>query len=139
MIALLTAALRLRDRFEAEGADADCRSRAYEDFTERLSVLTFPPRANAENERFAKHLYKHVACWFVFLLEPTTPATNHRAEQALKTPIVNRKVWGGNRTDAGGNAQAVVGSVLQTCTNKTIDAFAYFSNAFRGVLGNLFA
>jgi transposase len=139
VIALLIEALRLRDRFAEEGTDADCRRRAYEDFTERLSALTFPPRANAENERFAKHLYKHAACWFVFLLEPTTPATNHRAEQALKTPIVNRKVWGGNRTDAGGDAQAVVGSVLQTCTNKTIDAFTYFSNAFRGVLGNLFA
>jgi transposase len=139
VIVLLTESLRLRDRFDEEGADADRRSRAYEDFTERLSELTFPTRANAENERFAKHLYKHAACWFVFLLEPTTPATNHRAEQALKTPIINRKVWGGNRTDAGGNAQAVVGSVLQTCKNKTIDAFTYFSNAFRGVLGNLFA
>jgi hypothetical protein len=61
------------------------------------------------------------------------------AEQALKTPIVNRKIWGGNRTDNGGTAQAVVGSVLQTCKNKTIDAFTFFSNAFRGFLGNLFA
>jgi transposase len=139
VIELLTEALRLRDRFEVEGADSDRRGRAYEDFTERLNALTFPSRANAENERFAKHLYNHAASWFMFLLDPTTPATNHRAEQALKTPIVNRKVWGGNRTDAGGNAQAVVGSVLQTCKNKTIDAFTYFSNAFRGVLGNLFA
>lgn len=139
VIELLTEALRLRDRLEIEDADSDRRGRVYEDFTERLSVLTFPPRANAENERFAKHLYNHAASWFMFLLDPTTPATNHRAEQALKTPIVNRKVWGGNRTDAGGNAQAVVGSVLQTCKNKTIDAFTYFSNAFRGVLGNLFA
>jgi transposase len=139
VIALLTKALRLRDRFEVEGADSDRRGRAYEDFTERLSALTFPSRANEANERFARHLYNHAASWFMFLLDPTTPATNHRAEQALKTPIVNRKVWGGNRTDAGGNAQAVVGSVLQTCKNKTIDAFTYFSNAFRGVLGNLFA
>jgi hypothetical protein len=30
---------------------------------------------------------------------------------------VNRKVWGGNRTDAGGEAQAVISSVLQTCAN----------------------
>jgi hypothetical protein len=65
------------------------------------------------------------------------PATNHRAEQALKTPIVNRKVWGGNRTDAGGEAQAVISSVLQTCANKAADAFV--SNAFRGILMPLFA
>jgi hypothetical protein len=67
------------------------------------------------------------------------PATNHRAEQALKTPIVNRKVWGGNRTDAGGEAQAVISSVLQTCANKAADAFTFVSNAFRGILMPLFA
>jgi transposase len=139
VIALLTEALRLRDRLNDDNADSERRGQAYEDFTDRLRALTFPPRANEANERFAKHLYNHAASWFMFLLDPTIPATNHRAEQAIKTPIVNRKVWGGNRTDAGGNAQAVVGSVLQTCKNKTVDAFTYFSNAFRGILGNLFA
>src|SRR6202034_4495059 len=106
VIELLTEVLRLRDHLEVEDADSDRRGRVYEDFTERLTALTFPPRANAENERFAKHLYNHAASWFMFLLDQTTPATNHRTEQALKTPIVNRKVWGGIRTDAGGNAQA---------------------------------
>ena len=139
VIALLTEALRLRDRLNDDNADSERRGQAYEDFTDRLRALTFPPRANEANERLAKHLYNHAASWFMFLLDPTIPATNHRAEQAIKTPIVNRKVWGGNRTDAGGNAQAVVGSVLQTCKNKTVDAFTYFSNAFRGILGNLFA
>ena len=75
----------------------------------------------------------------MFLVDPSIPATNHRAEQALKTPIVNRKVWGGNRTDAGGEAQAVIALVLQTCKNRAVDAFTFLSNAFRGVLGNLFA
>ena len=72
------------------------------------------------------------------LVDPTIPATNHRTEQALKTPIVNRKVWGGNRTDAGGQAQAVTCSVLQTCQKKALDVFSYLGNAFRGVLGDLF-
>jgi hypothetical protein len=49
------------------------------------------------------------------------------------------KVWGGNRTHNGGQAQAVVGSGLQTCKNKAVDAYTFFSNAFHGVLGNLFA
>jgi transposase len=136
---LLTAALRLRDRFDAANAAEDCRGRAHEDYVQRLRDLTERPRCNEANARFAKHLYNHAASWFLFLVDPTIPATNHRAEQALKTPIVNRKVWGGNRTDAGGEAQAIVGSVLQTCTNKAVDAFGYLSNAFRGILGNLFA
>ncbi len=76
---------------------------------------------------------------FLYLVDPDIPATNHRAEQGLKTPIVNRKVWGGNRTDAGGAAQSVTSSVLQTCQNKAIDVFQFVSNSFRGVLGNFFA
>lgn len=139
IIDLFTAALRLRDRFAEEGTDEDCRGRAFEDFVQRLRNLTAPTRANEENARFAKHLDKHAGSWFLFLIDPNIPATNHRAEQALKTPIVNRKVWGGNRTDAGGEAQAVVSSVLQTCKNKAIDVFQFLGNAFRGVLGKIFA
>jgi len=139
VIALFTRALRLRDRLDEANADADRRGRAYEDYVDRLCVLTERPRTNEANERFAKHLYKHLNSWFVFLLDPTIPATNHRAEQALKTPIVNRKVWGGNRTDAGGEAQSVTCSVIQTCHNRAVDVFGYLSNAFRGVIGKLFA
>jgi len=139
VIDLFTEALRLRDELDEANADQDRRGQAFEDYVQRLNDLTKRPRVNEENARFAKHLRKHVSGWFLFLVDPTIPATNHRAEQALKTPIVNRKVWGGNRTDQGGKAQAVVGSVLQTCKNKAIDAFTYFSNAFHGVLGNLFA
>jgi transposase len=75
----------------------------------------------------------------LFLVDPTIPATNHRAEQALKTSMVNRKVWGGNRTDIGGDAQQVLSSVLETCKNRSIDAFTFISTALRGVAGNLFA
>ena len=138
MIDLFTAALRRRDRLKEAQADEDRRGRAYEEYTERLLKLTGRPRGNEANERFAKHLYRHAESWFVFLLDPETPATNHRAEQALKTPIVNRKVWGGNRTPAGGEAQAVLCSVLQTCRNKAVDAFGFLSDAFRGVVGKLF-
>ena len=138
VIDLFTDALQRREQFNSANADHDRRERAFDDYTQRLCDLTQRWRLNPDNERFAKHLYNHAACWFVFLVNPDIPATNHRAEQALKTPIVNRKVWGGNRTDAGGEAQEITCSVLQTCKNKATDAFTYLSNAFRGVLGNLF-
>ena len=139
VIDLLTEALRLRDRFDLVNAGDDRRGRAYEDLVQRLRELTGRSRLNEANARFAKHMYNHAASWFLFLVDPTIPATNHRAENALKTPIVNRKVWGGNRTDAGGDAQAVTSSVLQTCHNRAIDVFTFISNAFRGIVGNLFA
>jgi transposase len=139
VIDLFGKALDTRDQFRAGQLDQAEVLQAYEQYVSALLDLTARPRTNELNETFAKHLYHHGEQWFTFLLDPTTtPATNHRAEQALKTPIVNRKVWGGNRTDAGGEAQAVTSSVLQTCKNKTIDAFTFVSNAFCGVLGNLF-
>ncbi len=139
VIDLLTDALRLRDRLNAADADANRRDRIYADYTQRLLDLTARPRCHPANARFAKHLHRHVTDWFVFLLDPAIPATNHRAEQALKTPIVNRKVWGGNRTAAGGQAQVVTSSVLQTSRNRAVDGFTFVSNAFRGVLGTLFS
>src|SRR5271155_2448338 len=123
VIELLTGALQLRDCFNEENADQDLRGYAYEDYVQQLCHLTERPRLNEANERFAKHLYNHAAWWFMFLVFPTIPATNHRAEQALKTPIVNRKVWGGNRADPGGKAQSVTSAVLQTCQNKAVDVF----------------
>jgi transposase len=138
VIDLLMGALRLRDRFEEEKADEDRRGRAYEDYVGRLRDLTQRPRVNRANARFARHLSRHAGSWFLFLVDAKIPATNHRAEQALKTPIVNRKVWGGNRTEAGGKAQAITSSVLQTCRKKSIDVFQFFGNAFRGVIGSLF-
>ena len=138
VLELLRSALRRRDQLNAAEADADLRGRVYESYVERLCDLTRPTQRAEANERFAKHLDQHAADWFVFLLDADIPATNHRAEQALKTPIVNRKVWGGNRTQAGGEAQSVLSSVLQTCKNKAVDAFTFVRDAFCGTLGNLF-
>jgi transposase len=135
---LFQAALATRDQFLEGQIDEAALEQAHTHSVAQLLDLSGRPRANAANQTFANHLYHHGEQWLMFLLEPSIPATNHRAEQALKVPIVNRKVWGGNRTDAGAEAQEATASVLQTCKNKAIDAFAYLSNAFCGVLGNLY-
>jgi len=139
VIDLFQGALQVRDQFLEGQVDQAAWDQAHEDYVARLLDLTERPRRNAANETLAKHLYRHGEQWFMFLLDPRIPATNHRAEQALKVPIVNRKVWGGNRTDAGAAAQEVTSSVLQTCKNKAIDAVNFISSAFCGVLGNLWA
>jgi transposase len=55
-----------------------------------------------------------------------------------RRPTRNRKVWGGNRTKAGGKAQAFTSSVVETCRGKAIDMFEFIGNAFRGIRGSLF-
>jgi len=129
--ALLRAALRLRDR-HAAGAVGDhglavARGRLYG----RLLDLVWPAKTHPGNERLAQFLWDHRADLFTFLEEPGLDATNWRAEQAIRPAVVNRKVWGGNRTWAGAAAQAVLMSVLATCRLLDRDALDFFSSALR--------
>ena len=138
VIDLFTESLGERARLNEKNADVDEREVVYEDYVERVRNLTDRPRANEANETFAKHLNNNAPSWFAFVLDPETPATNHRGEQALRVPIVNRKVWGGNRTDAGAEAQEVTSSVLATCHKRKCNPFTFVSEALRGMLGSLF-
>ncbi len=67
------------------------------------------------NERLANHLYRQREALFTFLRRPGTEATNWRAEQAIRPAVVNRKVWGGNRTPVGAHTQEILASLLRTC------------------------
>jgi transposase len=138
VIELFQESLALRDQFAKRRPNDSLRQKTHEDFTQRLLDLTEQPRANAANNRLAAHLYGHGEQWFMFLLDPTIPATNYRGEQAIRPAVVNRKVWGGNRTRAGAQAQAVTMSVLQTCKQQAVDAFAYISQTLRGFAISLF-
>lgn len=138
IVDLLDKSLETRERLNEKNADAEERAQVYEQYVERLQDLTGHPRQNTANETFAKHLDNNDSAWFAFLLDENIPATNHRAEQALRVPIVNRKVWGGNRTEAGAEAQEVNSSVLATCQKRNADPFKFVSQALRGVLSSLF-
>jgi transposase len=67
------------------------------------------------NLRFAKHLVNYRNNLFVYLGTPGVEATNWPAEQAIRPAVINRKTaGGGNRTDAGAEALAIVMSIVQT-------------------------
>jgi transposase len=51
-------------------------------------------------------------------LERLIDATNHKSEQALRFGVTNRKVWGGNRTCSGSDAQAILMSIVETARRK---------------------
>lgn len=110
---LMNDALAARDRTDA--LDADGRVTLAESYVERLHVLVRGRKSNAVNERLARHLENHLGEWFVFLVDPNVPAANTLGEQAMRPPVVNRKVWGGNRTWIGAQTQSITSSVLDTC------------------------
>jgi hypothetical protein len=58
---------------------------------------------------------------FTFLRVPGVQATNWRAEQAIRSAVVTRKSWGGNRTWTGADTWQVLTSVLRTATQQARD------------------
>jgi transposase len=79
------------------------------------------------NRRLANHILAHAMQWFWFLLDPTIDATNWRAEQAIRPAVLIRKVWGGNRTAAGGRAQSILCSVLATLRQRVAASFDWLT------------
>jgi transposase len=138
VIELFQDALAVRDAVVAGQTVLADPCVVYEDYCDRLRALTERPRANAVNDTFARHLYNHSHTWFQFIMEPSVPATNYQAEQALRTPIVNRKVFGGNRTNAGCRAQEVASSTIQTCKQQKRSAFAFLRDAVCGLVESIF-
>jgi transposase len=105
-------------------------------FDDRLIELLIRPRRVAAHATFAKHLWNHLEEWFTFVFNPEVEATNWKAEQAIRPAVVNRKVWGGNRTSAGAKAQGILMSVFETCRRQTHSTLDYVSQTLRSV-GNL--
>jgi len=138
VIDLFQSALKVRDQGQAGQLSQDDLNHAYERYVGELRALTERPRANEANQALAQHLSHHAAEWFVFLLDPSVPATNWPAEQAIRPAVVNRKVWGGNRNDNGAAAQSTLISVIATCRQHTIDTLTYLSHGLRGMVASLF-
>jgi transposase len=131
LVALLTEAIHLRNRHLRGEVGAEVLAKAKAGFDARMEALAFPPRAVPAYDTLSWHLWNHLDEWFVFLEKPWVDATNWRAEQAIRPAVVNRKVWGGNRTEAGAKAQGVLSSVLRTCWQAGRSAVDFVSQTLR--------
>jgi transposase len=100
-------------------------------FDDRLLALLTRPRLVAAHATFAKHMWNHFEQWFSFVFNPAVEATNWLAEQAIRPAVVNRKVWGGNRTPAGAKAQGVLMSVMETVRHTSRSVVDYVSESLR--------
>jgi transposase len=98
---MLQRALELRDERDAGRRSLrSTRNRATR-LTEAIRRLCRCVKRNAANERLAGFLYRHAGQLFTFLRHPGLDATNWRGEHAMRYAVVDRKVWGGNRTHRG--------------------------------------
>jgi transposase len=96
-----------------------------------LEALASGRFTNEPNRRLANHIHKHAMHWFWFLIDPHIASTNYRAEQAIRPAVVNRKVWGGNRTWRGAASQSVLMSVIRTAEQRGLNAFDFLRQSLR--------
>lgn len=131
VISLFTEAVHLRNEHLRGEITLGTLQSQRETFDERLLSLLVRPRRVATHATLGKHLWNHFEEWFTFLTDPKVEATNWPAEQAIRPAVVNRKVWGGNRTSAGASAQGVLMSVLETVRRTSRSAIDYVSESLR--------
>jgi transposase len=131
VIGLFTAAVHLKNQYQAGAVPVEAVQAARDAFDEQLLELAARPRSVPAYQALADHLLRYAESWFSFLTEPSIPATNWLAEQAIRPAVVNRKVWGGNRTAAGAVAQGVLMSVIETCRRQARSALDCISATLR--------
>jgi len=131
LIRLFTEAIHLRNQHLKGQVTAQQLKEAKKGFDGRLEELAYPPREAPGYEALSNHLWKHLHEWFVFLDHPEIEPTNWEAEQAIRPAVVNRKVWGGNRTWRGACAQGILMSVLETCKQAGWSALEFISQTLR--------
>jgi transposase len=123
----LREALALRDRRDDGTIGAYGLAVVRGRLEKRLDRLLEAKLSHPGNAKFHKHLVNHREEILTFLYEPDIEATNWPAEQAVRPLVVNRKVFGGNRTAAGGHAQEVLGSVFATWAQRALDTLSLVS------------
>lgn len=120
--ALLQRGLLLRDQRDAGRRSVRSTRVHAGKLTKRVARSCKTRKRDPANERLAAFLYRHAGQLFTYLRHADTDATNWRGEHAMRFAVVNRKVWGGNRTRRGADTQQVLMSILRTLKLRGIDA-----------------
>jgi transposase len=131
LITLFTEAIHLRNRHLRGEVSAAALKETRKRYEQGLEELAYPRRAVKEYDVLSDHLWNHLGEWFTFLSHPEVEPTNWEGEQAIRPAVVNRKVWGGNRTWVGARAQGVLMTVLETCKRAGRSTLDFVSQTLR--------
>jgi len=129
---LLQQGLSLRDRYLEQNISLHGLWTATGRLEAKLDRLLERRYREPANRRLAKHLRHERPYLFTFLYCPgLVDATNNLAERVMRLLVVIRKNWGGNRTENGARAQAILTSVLRTAQQQDKDAFQLLVDLLR--------
>jgi transposase len=131
LLVLFREAVHWRNEYRRGEVTLDSVQEQREVFDDRLIRLLRRQSDVPAYATFTQHLWKHLEQWFTFLFNPHVEPTNWKAEQAIRPAVVNRKVWGGNRTTLGAKAQEILMSVMETCRRQTRSVVDHLSQTLR--------
>ncbi len=130
--ALLEQGLSLRDRYLEQKISLHGLWTATGQLEAKLDRLLARNYREPANRRLAKHLLHERPYLFTFLYCPgLVDATNNLAERVMRILVMIRKNWGGNRTENGARAQAILTSVLCTARQQDQDVFQLLVDLLR--------
>lgn len=130
---ILRAALAVRDRREAQTISLHGVKVARGRLAAQMDRLLSGDFTHPGNLRLAKHLRRYQKSLFVFLDREDVEATNWPAEHAIRPAVVNRKSCGGNRTQRGAEAQAILMSLLRTFQQRGLNSISTFTHLLRSL------
>src|SRR5882672_4420937 len=87
----------------------------------RLNKLGQARWDDTDADRLAARLRKYGGQLTTFLHKEEVDGTNNAAERALRPAVVMRKITGGNRSEAGARAWAILASVMRTAQQQGRD------------------
>ena len=128
--ALLEQGLQLRDRYRESKISLHGLWTATGRLEAKLDRLLARGYRDPANRRLAKHLRHERPYLFTFLYCPGLEATNNVVERMIRFLVVVRKNWGGNRTEKGARAQAVLTSILATAKQQGKNAMDLLIDLF---------
>jgi transposase len=111
----------LGEALDARALGSRRRKQAAADITERVDLLIAQAHPHEANQRLIKHLARERTALFTFLERPDVEPASWRAEQAIRPAVVNRKTWGGNRTEPGAVTQSNMMSFFRTAHQQDAD------------------
>jgi transposase len=109
---LLEKGLRIRERYPAKEISLHGLWTATGRLEVEMDRLLSHHYRDPANRRLADHLWHERPYLFTYLYCPGWGATNNLIERILRFLVVVRKNWGGNRTEEGARAQAILTSIL---------------------------
>jgi hypothetical protein len=99
---------------EEVAADEGERERVYQEMREKLCAFAEKPWGDADCQRLARRILKHLDQLLVWLRNPAVSADNNQAERDLRPAVVTRKTSFGSRSKSGAHHFARLLSLIQT-------------------------